>query len=189
MGHLILVLGGARSGKSTFAQNLAQQIGRENVLFVATAEAGDTEMAQRIEKHRADRPAGWRTLEAQRHVGRTIQESHDNAQALLVDCLTLLVSNRLIEFEDPFTPDATAAVMGEVEDLVSCARQVAGTIILVTNEVGMGLVPPYPLGRAYRDLLGKANQVLAQAADEAYLVIAGLPLALKEISTRSSYGT
>ena len=80
-------------------------------------------------------------------------------------------------------------MMGEVEDLVSCARQVAGTIILVTNEVGMGLVPPYPLGRAYRDLLGKANQVLAQAADEAYLIVAGLPLALKEISTRRSYGT
>jgi len=179
MGRLILILGGARSGKSKYAQDIAQQIGRDSVLFVATARAGDEEMKARIEKHRQERSSGWKTLEAPRNIGRAIEDGHDGATAILVDCLTLLVSNRLLEFEDPFSPAAKAAVMAEVQALAHCAQTVQGTILVVSNEVGMGLVPPYPLGRAYRDVLGKANQVLAQAADEAYLLVAGIPLALK----------
>lgn len=179
MGDLILVLGGARSGKSTFAQNLAQEIGKWSVVFVATAEAGDDEMRRRIEQHRRERPEGWRTLEAQRHVGRTILESDAGEQAILVDCLTLLVSNRLLEFEDAFAPEVEAAVMDEVNDLISCAARINGTVIVVSNEVGMGLVPPYPLGRVYRDLLGKANQALAAAASQVYFLVAGLPMVIK----------
>jgi adenosylcobinamide kinase/adenosylcobinamide-phosphate guanylyltransferase len=179
MGELILVLGGARSGKSTFAQDLAQQMGGRNVLFVATAEARDEEMRLRIEKHRQARPAGWRTLEVQRHVGQTIMENHDGAGAILIDCLTVLISNRVLEFGDPFSPEVEAAVRGEAEALVECARSVTGASIVVSNEVGMGLVPPYRLGRAYRDLLGKVNQMLAARANRAYLLVAGLPLELK----------
>lgn len=179
MGDLVLILGGARSGKSTFAQALAQEIGGRSVVFVATAEAGDEEMRQRIAQHRRDRPAGWHTLEAQRHVGQAILSRDSGEKAILVDCLTLLVSNRLFEFEDAPAPEIEAAVMGEVTDLISCAAQVPGTVIVVSNEVGMGLVPPYPLGRVYRDVLGKANQVLAAAAGRVYLLVAGLPLMLK----------
>jgi adenosylcobinamide kinase/adenosylcobinamide-phosphate guanylyltransferase len=93
--------------------------------------------------------------------------------------MTVLASNRLLAFEDAFAPKVEAAVMGEVNDLIDCVKQVAGTVIVVSNEVGMGLVPPYPLGRAYRDLLGKANQALAAAADRVYLLVAGLPMTLK----------
>jgi adenosylcobinamide kinase/adenosylcobinamide-phosphate guanylyltransferase len=179
MGELILVLGGARSGKSTFAQQLALEIGGESVVYLATAEAGDDEMRQRIAQHQLDRPPGWRTVEAQQQVGKAILESDAGQRAILVDCITLLVSNRLTAFEDPFAPQVEAAVIGEVEDLVACAAQVTGALIAVSNEVGMGLVPPYPLGRAYRDLLGKANQALAAAADKVYFLVAGLPMTLK----------
>ena len=179
MGELILVLGGARSGKSTFAQNLAQQMGEQNVVFVATAEARDEEMRLRIEKHRQKRPAGWRTLEARRHVGQEVKEADSSEKVVLVDCMTVLVSNRLIEYEDAFVPEVEATVMEEVDALISCAKKVSGAVIVVSNEVGMGLVPPYPLGRAYRDLLGKSNQVLAAEADHVYLLVGGLPLDIK----------
>jgi adenosylcobinamide kinase/adenosylcobinamide-phosphate guanylyltransferase len=184
MGELVLILGGARSGKSTYAQNLALEIGGPSVVLVATAEARDDEMRQRIEQHQRERPEGWRTLEAPRHTGQAILESDGGEQAILVDCMTLLASNRLLEFEDAFDPEVEAAVMGEAADLIACAAQVAGTMIVVSNEVGMGLVPPYPLGRAYRDLLGKANQALAAAAGKVVLLVAGLPLALKDRSTK-----
>jgi adenosylcobinamide kinase / adenosylcobinamide-phosphate guanylyltransferase len=179
MGELVLILGGARSGKSRFAQDLAQETGGRSVLFVATAEALDDEMRQRITRHRRDRPEGWRTLEAQRHVGQAILDSDGGEMAILVDCVTLLVSNRLLEFEDALAPEVETAVMGEVTDLIACAAQVTGTLIAVSNEVGMGLVPPYLLGRAYRDLLGKANQALAAAAEKVYFLVAGLPMVLK----------
>jgi adenosylcobinamide kinase/adenosylcobinamide-phosphate guanylyltransferase len=179
MGRLILVLGGARSGKSTFAQRRAGELGGEQVLFVATAGAGDEEMRQRIEKHRRERPAGWQTLEAPQDVGRAITAHGGAAKAVLVDCLTLLVANRLSSAEDPFAPEVEASVAAEAQELAACAERLAGHLIVVSNEVGMGLVPPYPLGRAYRDLLGQANQALAQKADEVYLLVAGIPLTIK----------
>jgi adenosylcobinamide kinase/adenosylcobinamide-phosphate guanylyltransferase len=184
MGRLILVLGGARSGKSTFAQRRARELGGEQVLFVATAGAGDEEMRQRIEKHRRERPAGWQTLEAPQDVGRAIAAYGGTTKVVLVDCLTLLVANRLggaEEDQDPFAPEIEAGVAAEVQELAACAERLAGDLIVVSNEVGMGLVPPYPLGRAYRDLLGQANRVLAQKADEVYLLVAGIPLVIKGI--------
>jgi adenosylcobinamide kinase/adenosylcobinamide-phosphate guanylyltransferase len=181
VGQLILVLGGARSGKSAFAQGLAQQMGGRDVLFVATAEVGDEEMRARVERHRRERPAGWHTLEVQRHVGQAILEHRDGFEVVLVDCLTVLIANRVLEFEDAFAPEVEAAMREEVEALVACARDVVGAVIVVSNEVGMGLVPPYPLGRAYRDLLGKANQVLAAEADGVYWLVAGLALDIKAL--------
>jgi adenosylcobinamide kinase/adenosylcobinamide-phosphate guanylyltransferase len=181
MGELILVLGGARSGKSTFAQNLAQQIGGPDVLFVATAEARDEEMRTRVAAHKQARPSGWRTLEAQQQVGEAAMGATGGAQVVLVDCMTLLASNRLMAFDDPFTPEAEATVMEEVHGLIACAREMLGAVIVVSNEAGMGLVPPYPLGRAFRDALGKANQVLAASADRVYLMVAGLPLEIKQL--------
>ena len=179
MGRLILVLGGARSGKSAFAQRLAQERGGERVLFVATAAPGDDEMRQRIEKHRRERPPRWRTLEVQQDVGAAIRAHAADVDAVVVDCLTLLVSNLLMEVEDPFAAEVAARVAREAEALAACAPQLAGPLIVVSNEVGLGLVPPNPLGRAYRDLLGQANQLLAQQADEVYLLVAGIPLTIK----------
>ncbi len=191
MGKLILVLGGARSGKSTFAEERAREVGAERVLYVATAEAKDEEMRERVEKHRASRPASWRTLETSRNVGQTIQEAAGNAQAILVDCWTMLIANRLLTVSgplgdpfgdpaaDPFDTAIEAEILAEGEMLLACVNAVDSQVIVVSNEVGMGLVPPYDLGRAYRDLLGRANQQLAKYADEVFLLVAGIPMRIK----------
>jgi adenosylcobinamide kinase/adenosylcobinamide-phosphate guanylyltransferase len=179
MARLILVLGGARSGKSTFAQQLALKLGGRQVLYVATAQAGDEEMRQRIKRHRQERPPGWRTLEAPGDVGQAILEHLGDASVILVDCLTVLVSNLLADVPDPFATEVEAQVMSQVQDLANCTERVPDALIVVSNEVGLGLVPPYPLGRAYRDLLGRANQYLAHKAEEVYLLVAGIPMPVK----------
>ncbi len=191
MGKLILVLGGARSGKSTFAEQRAREVGGDNVLYVATSEVKDEEMRQRAIKHRQSRPAAWQTLEAPLGVGEAIRQAGDGARAILIDCLTVLAANRLVAAtgdysdpfddpqHDPFDPAIEAAVVAEVEAIVACARDLPAEVIVVSNEVGMGVVPPYELGRAYRDVLGRANQVLARHADEVTLLVAGIAMPVK----------
>ncbi len=178
---LVLVLGGARSGKSQFAQELAMQWG-EKVLFVATGEARDEEMRQRIEAHRRTRPPGWRTIEAPLSVGRRITEAAGDAQVVILDCLTLLVSNVLGRCGHPERIDAELAareVAAEIAGLADCIDRARASFVLVSNEVGLGLVPDNPLGRVYRDCLGKANRELAQRADVVYLMMAGIPMIIK----------
>lgn len=186
-GKLTLVLGGARSGKSGFAQRMVEAMkspsesSQPSILFVATAEPGDEEMERRIERHRQARSDCWRTLEAPQNVGQAILDvaaEHD-VEGVLVDCMTLLTSNLLMEAEDVFANEIEAAMMKEVKDLVTCAEQLPAPLVVVSNEVGWGLVPSYPLGRAYRDLLGRANQALAEAADEVILLVAGIPRVIK----------
>jgi adenosylcobinamide kinase/adenosylcobinamide-phosphate guanylyltransferase len=183
--QLVLILGGARSGKSAQAERLAvERSGAGGVLYVATAEALDEEMAARIARHRAARPADWHTLEAPRAVAPAIERELRRAAAdvILLDCLTLWVSNLLLAGGAESPPDEAAAetyVRAAVEPLLQLYRRGAATIIVVSNEVGMGLVPSYPLGRLYRDVLGKINAWLAAEADEVYLMVAGLPLRLK----------
>jgi adenosylcobinamide kinase/adenosylcobinamide-phosphate guanylyltransferase len=179
MGKLILVLGGARSGKSAFAQRIATERGAGDVVYVATAEAGDEEMALRIEKHRQTRPPDWRTLEAPQDVASCILDQAAGARAVLLDCVTMLVSNLLLQAEDPLADGVEAVIMEEIEALIACVAQLSGDLILVSNEVGMALVPPYPLGRAFRDIVGRANQALAREADEVFLLVAGIPMTLK----------
>lgn len=179
MGRLILVLGGARSGKSAFAQRMAQEQGGDHVLYVATAEAGDQEMERRIAQHRRSRPESWRTLEAPRDVAAAILRQASDCPVVLVDCLTFLVSNLMVAAQDPFATEIEAVVRAEVEALAACTAKLSGDLVIVSNEVGMGLVPPYPLGRAFRDVAGRANQDLAQKADEVYLLVAGIPMTLK----------
>lgn len=156
------------------------------VLFVATAQAGDDEMKQRIAEHRRKRPAGWRTLEATTGIGRRISEHIGDARVVAVDCVTLLVSNILGQYsEDVEAAIIESAVKSEIEALVKCMRQVNTSLVLVTNEVGMGVVPESRSGRLYRDLLGRANQMLAGYCDQIYLMVAGIPVSLKPASGKS----
>lgn len=179
MKTLTLVLGGARSGKSAHAQELAFERGGEDVLFVATAQALDDEMTARIEAHRRRRPVAWRTLEVPRHVGEAISRVQ-SAVVVLVDCLTLLISNVLLALpESASAQEAEAAALAEVEGLIAAYRGGTASWIVISNEVGMGIVPAYPLGRVYRDALGRANQRLAAEADEVLFMVAGIPMKVK----------
>ena len=181
MGELILILGGARSGKSAEAVRIARQNKDERVLFVATAEPGDDEMRLRIEKHRAERPAHWHTLEAPRRVGKAIGRQSQVYTTIVVDCITLLVSNLLVDKSDPYAEAVRESVDQEIDEIVRAAVELpfASRTVVVSNEVGTGMAPLTPLGRAFRDLVGRANQNLAAASDRAVLMVAGLPLILK----------
>jgi len=179
----ILIIGGARSGKSHYAQELALK-SPQPVLFVATAEAGDEEMRQRIENHRKSRPATWDTLEVTTHIGRKISQKIGKAQTVVVDCITLLVNNVFsqcsnLTVETIDTSLTEKEVVAEINELVDCINHVNANFIIVSNELGLGLVPADRISRLYRDLLGKANQTLAQNVDEVYFMAAGLPLLLK----------
>lgn len=178
---LTFILGGARSGKSAYAQQLARQNGG-SVLYVATATAGDEEMKTRIAAHRAERPANWRTLEAPLQVGKAISQALDEqpADVVLMDCLTMLANNVLMNLpENSSEKELTRALLAEIDALLVCRQNSNAHWIIVSNEVGLGLVPSYPMGRFYRDALGRANQRLAEAATEALLLVAGKPLSLK----------
>ena len=177
--RLTLILGGARSGKSDFAQSLARVRGGEDVLFVATAQALDDEMAARIENHRRARPASWKTLQVPRGLAGALQTA-TAASVVILDCVTLWVSNVMLA-DEATAPDAMAR---ELNDLLAWYRESQCELIVVSNEVGMGLVPENPLGRAYRDLLGIMNKLLAAAADEVFFVVAGLPMEIKARTAR-----
>jgi adenosylcobinamide kinase/adenosylcobinamide-phosphate guanylyltransferase len=177
-----LIIGGARSGKSTYAQELALKAGGA-VLFVATAEAGDEDMKKRIEMHRKSRPRGWVTLEATTHIGRQIIKNIGKAQTVIIDCITLLINNIFIPYDDKTDADlAEKEVAAEIKELLDCIERLDAHFIIVTNEVGLGIVPADRVSRLYRDLLGRANQMLAEHADKVYLLVAGIPVAVKNSS-------
>jgi len=177
-----IVLGGARSGKSTYAETLAGATGRD-VVYVATARAGDGEMAQRIAQHRASRPAHWTTVEETVHLGAAIAHWAAPSCVVLVDCLTLWLSNVMFAGADAF-PDTGPVTLPELFDaerraLLDAIAHAAGDVILVSNEVGMGIVPMGAVSRAFVDEQGRLNQSVAAACDRAIFVAAGLPLVLK----------
>ena len=173
--RLCFVLGGARSGKSAFALRLAARAGGR-VAVVATAQACDEEMQARIERHRRERPSDWLTIEAPTGVAEAVRHAAEQADVVLVDCVGFLVANLMGHGEEP-SAQVEGRVDKEVQDIVAAAGDTA--CILVSNEVGTGLVPPYPSGRLFRDLLGRANQALAGAADQVYWMVAGLPVEVK----------
>lgn len=168
-GSSLFVIGGARSGKSRYAQARAEMAG-DRPVFVATAEAFDDEMTNRIARHRADRDARWRTVEAPRDLPRAIDALNGDGAVILVDCLTLWLSNLLLV-------DADLVRAGEA--LCGAIDRFQGRIILVSNEVGMGGVPGNALARRFGDAAGRLNQSVAAIADEVVLLAAGLPLTLK----------
>jgi adenosylcobinamide kinase / adenosylcobinamide-phosphate guanylyltransferase len=170
---LFVLLGGARSGKSRLAVSLAVS-GAEQVLFVATGEARDEEMAERIASHRAERPADWTTVEEPTDLQRAIAAA-EAEQTVIVDCLTLWVSNLLEAGETPPQVIATA------RSTAAAAAGRAGLTVAVSNEVGLGVVPMTPLGRVYRDLLGEVNRLWVEAAADASLVVAGRLVPLLDV--------
>ena len=174
-GNIILILGGARSGKSTYAQQLADKLSAK-VLFVATAQALDEEMHKRIQIHRDNRPAGWRTLEEPRDIVKALHDQIGDAEVVIIDCLTILVANLLGD-----NPDVKAEnnVLAKIVSLIDYIKTTESTFIIVSNELGLGLVPENKLARIYRDLLGMANQIMAQNAEQVYFLTAGIPLEIK----------
>ena len=175
-----------RSGKSSFAQELAVKL-NQPVLFVATAEAGDEEMRRRIEKHKRRRPAAWKTLEVTTNIGSHISQKVGTAGVVIVDCITLLVNNIFGQYGDQTKASSIEKKVAEETDkLIECIEQSSATFIIVTNELGLGLVPTGEMSRLYRDLLGEANQRLAEAADEVYLMVSGLPVQIKPPPTPST---
>lgn len=167
-----LVLGGVRSGKSSFAVELASKA--PNVTFVATARVSDDEMRVKIERHRAERPAHWKTREEPLKLAELIGEIVACDELVLVDCLTLFAAN-LMEAHGQDRP----ALLAASEDLISALHNAKGRVVLVSNEVGSGIVPAYAAGRQFRDVLGELNQQVAAIAHEVILMIAGLPLPIK----------
>ena len=196
--RLILILGGARSGKSAFAERLAAGSER-SVAFIATATAGDDEMRSRIARHRASRPKGWYTLEESLDLASAVRRAGELADVLLLDCVTLWLGNVLLQESVQHEKDDevefhTAGrlfnerVLKECEALLAVVKSLSPdkTLIVVTNEVGLGIVPAYPLGRLYRDTLGYINQRLAQAADRVYLMMAGMAVDIKRLHEEAS---
>lgn len=169
-GPVHLILGGARSGKSRHAQSLAESFSG-SLLYVATGEAYDDEMAARIARHRDDRGPRWQTLEAPLALAEAVRAQSAPDRLLLVDCLTLWCSNLMHVAAD--VPAATA-------DLVAALAEASGPILLVANEVGLGIVPDHALARAFRDAAGHMNQAIAAAADHVTFIAAGLPISLKQ---------
>jgi adenosylcobinamide kinase/adenosylcobinamide-phosphate guanylyltransferase len=172
MAHVIFITGGARSGKSRLAEELALGYGSP-LGYLATGMAGDDEMAKRIARHRARRGSVWTTIEEPLDLVGAIRVHEGSVKALLVDCITLWLTNLLLKHGD------AAHVMQEVESLTRLMAGLNTPLLLVSNEVGMGIVPDNALARAFRDLAGEANELLARAADDVYVMFSGLPLKLK----------
>jgi len=190
----VLVLGGARSGKSAFAERLAISSGGP-VAFIATATASDDDMRQRIARHRASRPPEWLTIEEPLQLAEALRRASTYADVILLDCITLWLANWMrqqgsLELDDaPALNEAhTSGVLSDIEKLLTTLATLGPgkTLIAVTNEVGLGIVPAYPLGRVYRDALGRVNQRLARAADRVYLMVAGLAVDIKRLHEEPS---
>lgn len=175
--RVILVTGGARSGKSRYAQRLARELGGDDVAFIATGVRTDDEMAARIARHRADRPAAWTTIEAPRAAGNALRGARP--AVVLLDCLSFLVANAVTAAFEAGEAAANEAAAAEVGALLDAADARAGTLVVVTNEVGLGIVPATPLGRWFRDALGTANQRVAARAERVVLMVSGVEVVVK----------
>lgn len=172
VGDLLLVTGGVRSGKSRYAVDQARAWG-DRVLYVATGQPADEEMWERVRRHQAERPASWTTIESGPEIMQAIQTHGPKADGILLDCLTLFVSALLV------AGAGEHEVVQRVEELCLALRQVPRPSVIVTNEVGWGVVPDTPLGRLFRDAAGRANQVAARHAQEVVLLVCGVPMMVK----------
>lgn len=190
MSKFILVTGGARSGKSTFAELVADHSGQK-VTYIATAQVWDEEMAFRVHKHKESRPPEWELIEEPLNITEALLTLRERDGVVLLDCVTLWLSNLILAHSSFQTEgnmgenlkhsnlQAEQEILNKVREAAAAASGIKPTVIFVTNEVGLGIVPDNPLARAYRDLAGRSNQILAQAADTVYFVVAGYPLEVK----------
>jgi len=172
MGHTIFITGGCRSGKSTHALARAQALGAETV-FIATCRPGDAEMERRIARHRAERPAAWRTVEEYGPLADVLRSETQRDSAIILDCLTLYVSNLLV------SDMPTGGIIENIREIAEIIAQGAANAIVVSNEVGWGIVPDNALARDFRDIAGTANQIVAARANEVICMIAGIPMRIK----------
>lgn len=180
-----MISGGARSGKSSYGESLLEK--ENDVLYIATARAEDNEMKDRVKIHQERRNDQWTTFEGYKDISQSIQEILKDKTSIFLDCITLLVSNFFVyDFNVNWdNPDKTVlrqielAVFNEIEDLIELSEDFDGDFIVVTNEVGLGIVPSTPLGRIYRDVAGKVNMKIASAAQEVHFVVSGIPMKIK----------
>lgn len=192
-GKMILITGGVRSGKSTFAEKLAEESGKE-VVYLATARVEDEEMRERVNRHQNRRPASVRTIEEAVEPHLVLEKEGTEKRLILMDCLTLLLANRFLadidshgavrEGEDIYADEkileeASERTLDYIKIFTETAAESPADIVIVTNEVGMGVVPNYPVGRVFRDLSGRANQVIAAEADQVWMVLCGIPQRFK----------
>ncbi|MFZ2950554.1 MAG: bifunctional adenosylcobinamide kinase/adenosylcobinamide-phosphate guanylyltransferase [Desulfuromonadaceae bacterium] len=177
MAHTIFITGGARSGKSVFAERRALEFGSP-LGYLATARTLDGEMDERVRRHQARRGFEWSTIEEPLHLSQTLVRCDGQYRAILVDCVTLWLSNLLFKYEDTAEP-VEERIHEELHRLKSTLHGMVTPVVLVSNEVGMGIVPDNSLARLFRDIAGSANQILAAGADEVHAVISGIPLRLK----------
>lgn len=184
MSKIILVTGGARSGKSLFAEKYAHQIGTK-IAYIATAQIYDNEMKNRVDIHRSRRPAEWKTFEAPYAAEQAIYEADETADTILFDCLTIYTSNLLLAQTAPIDKaDRYQSVKQAIDRLIKSVESINSTVIFVTNEVGMSIVPENALAREYRDLAGMVNQMVAASAHEVYLVVSGIPVNIKALAVK-----
>ena len=182
MGRIVLITGGTRSGKSTFGEGLV--INEKDVLYIATSKITDKEMEERVKRHRERRPSEWDTYEGYRNLSEVIEES--DKRFIFFECVGTMVTNILFDQERDFDTidkkvleDIERDIKSELKKLVDCCKSLDKTLIIITNEVGMGLVSEYPLGRIFTDILGRVNQELGALCSEAYFVACGIPVRLK----------
>lgn len=190
MSRFTLITGGARSGKSSFAELLAASAKRP-VTYIATAQVWDEEMALRVKKHQKQRPANWDLVEEPLNIRDTLWKLKDYDGVILLDCVTLWLTNLLLagqaelkslsgaEGNSELLTELEPKIIATVKEVAHLAQEIKPQVFFVTNEVGQGIVPENPLARAYRDLAGRSNQLLARSADHVYMVVAGYPMELK----------
>lgn len=189
-GDMIFVIGGARSGKSSFAEGKTKELQEKlntNVLYVATSIPFDDDMKDRVQKHKDSRPNTWHTLEQYKDFKSMVDtEFFKKSDVILLDCMTLMVSNLLLENNVDFdtVPRCEvnvieANIITEIKNFLSICREYNKNLIIVANEVGLGVVPPYRLGNIFRDIAGRANQLIARECEEVFLLTAGIPLKIK----------
>lgn len=172
MGKITFILGGARSGKSAYAKELANRQ-KKKVAFIATCEARDKEMRERIRLHKKNRPLNWKTFEEPLFVSKILKEITNIYEIILIDCLTLLISNLLLK------GSKEGCIEREVNKILSTLKKNKNKSIIVSNEVGLGIVPDSRLGREFRDIAGRINQQVAEKSDEVFFVVSGIPWRIK----------
>ncbi len=186
MGKCILITGGARSGKSSFSEELAKSYGSK-ILYIATAVAFDGEMKDRIRKHQEVRPKNWTTIESYKDVSKIIESYGDKYNCILLDCITVMLTNLMMEYfnydmEYLGTKDYNKVevfLKSQIDEMIDAIADANVDTILVTNELGWGIVPENPVARAFRDIAGRMNQIIGRRADQVYLTVCGIPMKIK----------